>query len=91
MFRLHKWYLDVVSETGDVLILYAGTVEWGRVAFEYASVLQSSDDVTHAGGAERPACRAAAAPGGYGHLAQRTAAAERASRSAMLGRLNGRS
>jgi hypothetical protein len=32
MFRLHKWYLDVVTDTGDVLILYAGTVEWGRIA-----------------------------------------------------------
>ena len=46
MFRLHKWYLDVVTDTGDVLILYAGTVEWGRIAFDYASVLQYRDGVT---------------------------------------------
>jgi hypothetical protein len=36
MFRLHKWYLDVVTDTGDVLILYAGTVEWGRIVFDMA-------------------------------------------------------
>ena len=46
MFRLHKWYLDVVTDTGDVLILYAGTVECGRIAFDYASVLQYRDGVT---------------------------------------------
>jgi hypothetical protein len=43
MFRLRKWYLDVVSERGTALILYAARVEWGRFGLDYASVLHAGD------------------------------------------------
>lgn len=43
MFRLLKWYLDVITDQGTVLILYAARVHWGRVRVGYASVLHASD------------------------------------------------
>ena len=43
MFRLHKWYLDVVTDQGIALILYSARVEWGRLALDYASVLHCAD------------------------------------------------
>jgi hypothetical protein len=40
-FRLSKWYLDCVTDSGDVSIAYTGAVDWGRVHFHYASLLES--------------------------------------------------
>lgn len=42
MFRLKKWYLDCVSETGNAVILYWARVEWGRFRFYYGASLHCS-------------------------------------------------
>ncbi len=42
MFLLVKWYLDVVTDEGAVLIGYAARLRWGRLRFGYASVLHSA-------------------------------------------------
>ena len=42
MFRLNKWYLDVVSDTGDMVILYWACVEWGPFRLNYGASLNSS-------------------------------------------------
>src|SRR5690349_18099270 len=41
-FRLSKWYLDCVTDVGDVSILYTGDVSWGPVTLAYSSLLTSS-------------------------------------------------
>lgn len=41
-FSLSKWYMDCVTETGDVSIAYTGTVNWGRAQLSYSSVLDST-------------------------------------------------
>ncbi len=38
-FSLSKWYLDAVSDAGEVFIGYRATVRWGRLGFPYASTL----------------------------------------------------
>lgn len=38
-FQLSKWYLDCVSESGDVSIVYAGTVQWRGMRLNYSSLL----------------------------------------------------
>ena len=42
MFRLSKWYLDVVNDTGDVAILYWAHLEWGPFRLNYGASLYSS-------------------------------------------------
>jgi len=44
MFELDKWYLDVVTEAGAVLIGYAIHCRFGAASFRYASLLQSAPD-----------------------------------------------
>ena len=42
MFQLKKWYLDSVTETGDVVILYWACVGWGPFRLYYGASLYSS-------------------------------------------------
>jgi hypothetical protein len=39
VFRLTKWYLDLVAEDGSVLIAYAATLEAGALGVRFASTL----------------------------------------------------
>jgi len=39
MFRLDKWYLDAVSDTGDVVILYWARLKWGPFRLFYGASL----------------------------------------------------
>lgn len=39
IFRLSKWYLDLVTDDGTVLIVYAAVLEWARIRLDYASTL----------------------------------------------------
>lgn len=41
MFRLDKWYLDLVTPDGDVVIGYDARLEWGVLRFRFASILES--------------------------------------------------
>jgi len=43
-FHLSKWYLDYVTDDGDVEIAYIGAVGWGPVQLHYSSVLNSAGD-----------------------------------------------
>src|SRR4051794_20518903 len=38
-FVLSKWYLDAVSDGGDVFIAYSAEVRWRSLALRYASTL----------------------------------------------------
>ena len=38
-FELSKWYMDCVSESGDVVVAYLAELRWGRIRVPYASVL----------------------------------------------------
>lgn len=40
MFHLDKWYLDVITDQGTVVIVYVARMEWGRIRVRYASTLQ---------------------------------------------------
>jgi len=42
-FHLSKWYLDYVTDRGDVEIAYTGNVRWGPVRLQYSSVLQTAE------------------------------------------------
>jgi hypothetical protein len=42
MFQLTKWYLDSVTETEDVVILYWARVEWGPLRLNYGASLYST-------------------------------------------------
>ncbi len=39
MFRLTKWYLDLVTEEGAALIVYAASLEWAGLSVQFASTL----------------------------------------------------
>ena len=41
-FKLSKWYLDCVGESGDASIIYAGAARWGPVRLRYSSLLESA-------------------------------------------------
>jgi hypothetical protein len=41
-FKLSKWYLDCVTDAGDVMIAYTGTVRWGVIHLHYSSLLEST-------------------------------------------------
>src|SRR5690349_2210175 len=42
--KLTKWYLDCVTESGDVSIAYIGAFEWGSFRLGYSSLLESTGD-----------------------------------------------
>ena len=44
VFRMSKWYLDCVTESGDVSLAYTGSVRWGPVRLHYASLLESGGE-----------------------------------------------
>lgn len=41
-FKLSKWYLDCVTDQGDVGIAYTGAVHWGVFRLHYSSLLEST-------------------------------------------------
>ena len=41
---MSKWYLDCVTDAGDVSIAHTGAVDLGPVKFHYSSLLESSGD-----------------------------------------------
>ena len=47
MFLLDKWYLDVVTDGGDVAILYAARLRWGAFRVAYASAIEDHEAGTH--------------------------------------------
>ena len=47
MFMLDKWYLDVVTNGGDVAILYAARLRWGALRVGYASAIEDAPGGTH--------------------------------------------
>ena len=53
MFSLQKWYLDVVTRRGDVVILYAARLRWGALGVRYASALEDRADGAHREGSTR--------------------------------------
>jgi hypothetical protein len=57
-FRLSKWYLDCVTDTGEASILYTGTARWGAFHLNYSSVLESVGNAVSArhsfGAADEP-------------------------------------
>lgn len=38
-FRLHKWFLDCVTDTGEAVIVYAATLRWGWLRLGYSATL----------------------------------------------------
>ena len=40
-FKLSKWYLDCVTDSGDVSIAYTGAAQWGMLRLHYSSLLES--------------------------------------------------
>ena len=42
-FSLSKWYLDCVSDRGDVFIAYAALLGWGPLSVRYSSTLRHRD------------------------------------------------
>jgi hypothetical protein len=47
MFLLDKWYLDVVTDGGDVAILYAARLRWGAFRAAYASAIEDDRAGAH--------------------------------------------
>ncbi|HEX7285981.1 MAG TPA: hypothetical protein VF532_07345 [Candidatus Angelobacter sp.] len=43
--KLSKWYLDRVTDAGDVSIVYTGAAHWGVVQLHYSSLLESTGSV----------------------------------------------
>jgi hypothetical protein len=39
-FRLTKWYLDCVSQSGDAAILYVSELQWRRLRLHYTALLE---------------------------------------------------
>jgi len=44
VFLLSKWYMDCVSEEGEVVVLYTARLRWHAVTLHYASLLVRSAD-----------------------------------------------
>jgi hypothetical protein len=42
MFRLSKWYLDLVTPDGTAVVCYSARLRWGPVRVRYASILLSA-------------------------------------------------
>lgn len=54
-FALSKWYLDCVSERGDVFIGYAASLSWKKIRLHQVAALSCVDEHTPGtefGGAE---------------------------------------
>lgn len=46
MFRLTKWYLDLVTDQGTALIAYAASLEWAGFSLQFASTLLARPGAT---------------------------------------------
>lgn len=44
-FELSKWYLDCVTDQGDVSIAYTGAVNWGPIGLRYSNFLESTAEI----------------------------------------------
>lgn len=53
-FELSKWYLDAVSESGEVFIGYRANLRWRRLAISYASALTAGAREARTRSAVRP-------------------------------------
>ena len=54
-FRLSKWYLDCVTDSGNASIAYVGDLAWGRAHLHYSSLLRSAgNNVTQHNSLRRP-------------------------------------
>jgi len=53
-FELSKWYLDCVTDSGDVSIAYTGMVNWGPIRLHYSSLLESTAGLVGAKHSLRP-------------------------------------
>ena len=42
--ELSKWYMDCVTDAGDASIAYSGTLHWGPVRLNFASLLESTGE-----------------------------------------------
>jgi hypothetical protein len=63
MFRLNKWYLDLVTSDGVAVICYAARLRWGPVRLRYAAILVDTpgakpDEAVAVRRVERPAINA---------------------------------
>ena len=61
LFRLIKWYLDVVTPDGDAVIAYAARLRWGALSLPWASAWRSRPGYPLE---ERTTTRGVQAPGG---------------------------
>jgi hypothetical protein len=72
-FCLSKWYLDCVTDAGDVIVAYAATLQWGRLRLRWAATLtqrrggEARSDATLLG-VEEPSQIGAARAGPTGHV-----------------------
>ena len=41
-FKLSKWYMDCVTDSGDASIGYIGVADWGLIHLHYSSLLEST-------------------------------------------------
>ncbi|HVN17957.1 MAG TPA: hypothetical protein VMU05_04270 [Dongiaceae bacterium] len=54
-FHLSKWYLDFVTDSGDVSIAYVGDLRWGPVHLHFSSLLRSTGtEVTQQNSLRKP-------------------------------------
>ena len=40
-FSLSKWYMDCITDSGDISIAYTGTINWRRAHLSYSTILES--------------------------------------------------
>jgi hypothetical protein len=60
VFQLNKWYLDLVTPEGAVVVCYAGRLRWGALRLRFASILLDvpgarPEEAATVRGVERPA------------------------------------
>lgn len=51
---MSKWYLDCITNAGDISIIYTGVVNWGPVRLHYSSLLVTTDQVVRTSHSVRP-------------------------------------
>ena len=53
-FKLSKWYMDCVTDSGDTAIAYTGTADWGAVRLHYSSLLKTAENRVEVRHSPRP-------------------------------------
>ena len=53
-FKLSKWYLDCVTDSGDASVAYTGAVSWGPIRLHYSSFLGNTARTVRARYSLRP-------------------------------------